>query len=240
MSKSHSLKDELLSALSKDAFFGILPESSRNALSSKMSVREYKVGQNVYGFDDTPVGLYFLFDGCLRVEWPGLFEVKAAHLYTPGSWFGQLSSMTETKRLVTVTSVTFAKIGFLPLNDLKILMEVDNEIVRHLSRITQARLRTAIDAVADLMIRDPEQRFIATIIRLSGINNPNYKPSAFEIFFSQEEVGLMANMARTSASTILKRLERLQLLKTGYRRLEITNPQGLKDRLEQLTGLRRR
>lgn len=205
-----------------------------------MSVREYKARQNVYGFDDTPVGLYFLFDGCLRVEWPGLFDVKAAHFYTPGSWFGQLSSMTETKRLVTVTSATFAKIGFLPLNDLKPLMEIDNEIVRHLSRITQARLRTAIDAVADLMIRDPEQRFIATLIRLSGISNPNYKPSSYEIFFSQEEIGLMANVARTSASTILKRLERLQLLEISYRRLEIINPQGLKDRLEELTAMRRK
>lgn len=220
-------KQRLDDALVADALFQIMPQNSQDLLRSKMHVRSYISGQNVYGFDDTPVGLYFLFEGGLRVAWPGLIDVNAAHFYSPGSWFGQLSAMTETNRLVTVTAATSASLGFVQQADLKSLMQTDIEILRHLARITQSRLKTAIEIVADLMIRDSEQRFLATIIRLSGANNPLYNQNSFFMYFSQEELARMANVSRTSANTLIKRLERKNILKVSYRRIEIINSKML-------------
>lgn len=223
-----STNEELCRALAEDKLFQMLPKGSQVALLSRMALREYNKGQNVYGFDDSPVGLYFLFYGGLIVEWPGHFDVNAAHYYTPGSWFGQLSSMTETNRLVTVISASEAKIGFLPQVELKLLMDSDTEIIRHLGRITQARLKTALDAIADLMIRKSEPRFLATLIRLTGINNPLYKGDIYEVYLSQEEVARIANISRTVANSILKRLEEDNIIQSDYRRINILNADALR------------
>ena len=136
--------------------------------------------------------------------------------------------MTETKRLVTVTAATKANLGFLSSSDLRLLVENDTEILRHLSRITQNRLQTATSIIGDLMLRDTEKRLIATLIRLSGMNNPIYEKDVHEIFFSQEEVARMANVARTTASTILKKLERQNAIKITYRKLEVVDALLLK------------
>lgn len=223
--------ESLDAALTQEPLFQLLPLSSQQAMRSKMIVRSYEAKQNVYGFDDTPVGLYFLFKGGLRVEWPGHHDVKAGHFYTPGSWFGQLSSMTETNRLVTVVSSTDSLIAFIKQSNVKKLIDTDPEIMRHLGRITQARLKTAIEIVADLMIRDTQQRLIATLIRLSGISNPLYQRKVYEVYYSQEELAGMANVTRTVANTILKRLERDELIKISYRRIQVTDPNGLKNML---------
>ena len=217
----------LSKALSSDPLFKLIPETSKKTLSSKMTIRTYSRKQRVYGFDDTPVGLYFLYDGAVRLEWPGLFEVNVGHLYTPGSWFGQLSALTETKRLVTVTAATDAQIGFLAVSDMKILISEDPEILRHLSRITQARLKTAIDILADLMLRDSKKRLLATLARLSGITNPLYKLDSYEVYFSQEEIARMANLARTTTNTILNQLAKEKIIDISYRQIKVMKPKAL-------------
>lgn len=226
-------KLDLFNALAADPLFEVMPEASQKRLFSKMTFRSYLRKQHVYGFDDTPVGLYFLYDGALRLEWPGLFEVNVGHLYTPGSWFGQLSALTETKRLVTVTAATDAKIGFLGVSDMNILIGDDVEILRHLSRITQARLKTAIDIVADLMLRDSKKRLLANLARLSGITNPLYKLDSYEVYFSQEEIASMANLARTTTNTILNQLAKEKIIDISYRQIKVIKPKKLLSLIQQ-------
>lgn len=220
-------------ALECDILFQMLPSPSQKAMRSKMVVRDYKTGENVYGFDDTPVGLYFLFNGGLKVEWPGHFDVNASHFYTPGSWFGQLSAMTETKRLVNVIASTNSSVGFINQLNVRKLIDSDPEFQRHLTRVTQARLKTALDIIADLMLRNAEQRLIATLIRLSGISNPFYQPDQYEVCFTQEELARMANITRSTANTTLKRLERAGFLMITYRRVVISRPEELQELMLQ-------
>ena len=60
--------EALIAALKQDPLFQLLPKQTQSSISSRLTIRQYFPQQPVYGFDDTPVGLYFLFEGGLRVE----------------------------------------------------------------------------------------------------------------------------------------------------------------------------
>jgi CRP-like cAMP-binding protein len=93
-------------------------------------------------------------------------------------------------------------------------------------------LRTSIGAIADLMLRDTEARFIATVLRLAGIRDDETAKGRFDVFFSQEEIAAMANVARTTANTILGKLQKEGAVEITYRRVVILDSAKLRQFLQ--------
>ena len=92
-----------------------------------------------------------------------------------------------------------------------------------------AHLETAISVCDDLMIRDHTKRFIAMLLHLGDcrlVTPPNDGP--IEIDVGQVELATMANVARTTAGAILRRLARAGHIDMSYRRIRIVAPDVLR------------
>ena len=84
----------------------------------------------------------------------------------------------------------------------------------------------------DLMIRDHFKRFVAVLLRLGDCrlaDPPTGRP--IEIDIVHEEIAYMANVARTTAGAILRKLEAEGHLALSYRRVSILAPAALRKML---------
>ena len=62
----------------------------------------------------------------------------------------------------------------------------------------------------------------------AGIRDTEHPSGAFGVYFSQEEIAAMANVARTTANTLLRKFEKSGLIEITYRRITIVNGEALR------------
>ncbi len=220
--------------INDDPLLGQLPLDVRKALLEKAVHQRVRAGEAVYHIGDPAGGIYLVLDGGMRIEIAtGTLNTFIAHFFPPGIWFGEPSALTGQPRVVGVSAAQDSELLHISLPNLNQMIALYPEILRHLAVITQFHLRTAIAAISDLMLRDTELRFIATLMRLAGIRDGAKPGRRYDVFFSQEEIASMANVARTTANAILQKLEKDGLIEITYRRIVIINEAVLRKRLEK-------
>lgn len=221
-------------ALEVDPLLAQLPHDARAALLKHAVTQRFRAGEALYHIGDPAGGIYLVLEGGMRVEIAtGTLNTFIAHYMPPGIWFGEPSALTGKPRMVGVTAAQDSELLHVSLPNLNQLITQFPETLRYLAVITQFHLRTAIGAIGDLMIRDTEPRFIAILMRLAGIRDGAVAGVRHDVFFSQEEIAAMANVARTTANTLLRRFEKDGLIEITYRRIVIIDEPGLRKRLEK-------
>lgn len=222
--------------LEADPLLGRLEKDARAALLDRSITQRFRAGEAVYHLGDPAGGIYLVLEGGMRVEIAtGNLNTFLAHYLPPGIWFGEPSALTGQPRMVGVMAAQDSELLHVNLTNLNQLIAQYPDILRHLAGITQFHLRTAIGAIADLMIRDTEPRFIATLMRLAGIRDGALRGTRYDVFFTQEEIASMANVARTTANAMLRTLENEGLIEITYRRVVIIDEPRLRKRLENLS-----
>ena len=219
--------------LATDQFIQSLPEEVRTLFIDRLMLQRVRSGEWVYHLGDPAGGIYFIAEGGVRVEIAtGALNTFIAHYIPAGFWFGEPSALTGQPRMVGVVAAQNSELLHINLPHLNQLIAQYPEILRHLAGITQMYLRTSIGVIADLMLRDTETRFIATVLRLAGIRDIETATGRFDVFFSQEEIAAMANVARTTANTILGKLQKEGAVEITYRRVVILDSAKLRQFLQ--------
>lgn len=223
------LSDKAKAMLAKDRLFQSLPEEARPLFLERLMTQRVRGGEWIYRLGDTAGGIYFIADGGVRVEIAtGALNTFIAHYIPASLWFGEPSALTGQPRMVGVVAAQNSELLHISLPHLNQLIATYPEILRQLALITQMYLRTAIGAIADLMLRDTEARFVATLLRLAGIRDDDTVTGRFDVFFSQEEIAAMANVARTTANTLLGKLQKEGAVEITYRRIVIVDSAKLR------------
>lgn len=224
-----AFSEKAKAALASDVLLQRLPEDARLAFLDRLVTQRFRQSEVIYRLGDPAGGIYYIAEGGMRVEIAtGAQNTFIAHYLTRGLWFGEPSALTGQPRMVGVIAAQDSELLHVSLPHLNHLTALYPEILRHLAGITQMYLRTAIGALADLMIRDTEARFIAILLRLAGIRDTEHPSGAFGVYFSQEEIAAMANVARTTANTLLRKFEKSGLIEITYRRITIVNGEALR------------
>lgn len=229
-----ALSEMVKAMLANDRLVQSMTEPMRQAFLEKIVVQRIKQGETVYRLGDPAGGIYFIVHGGIRVEIAtGAQNTFIAHYVPKGHWFGEPSALTGQPRMVGVIAAQDSELLHIGLTHLNQVTAAYPEVLRLLAGITQMYLRTAIGAIADLIIRDTDVRFIAILMRLAGIRDVDAPVGQFEVFFSQEEIAAMANVARTTANAILRKLEDSGVIEITYRRIVIIDPARLRARMLQ-------
>ena len=160
---------------------------------------------------------------------PGERGPYFAHLGRPGTWFGEASAILRQPRRVGLTATRNAEMMYLPIEKIDEIVAMDTNAWRLFALVTVGHLEMAIGACDDLMLRDHVKRCIATVLRLGGCRNvspPNSSP--VEIDARQDEIATLANVARATAGSVLRKLEAKGLIEKSYRRIRILAPEALR------------
>jgi CRP/FNR family transcriptional regulator, cyclic AMP receptor protein len=160
---------------------------------------------------------------------PGERGPYLAHFFRPGTWFGEAAAFTGQPRRIGVVAARDIKLLHLPLQGIHEIVSREPEAWRLFALVAIGHLDMIIAGCADLMIRDNVKRFIAILLRLGGcrsVTRPGTVP--IEVDVNQEDLAAMANMIRTTAGGILRKLEGAGHIDISYRRIRILAPDALR------------
>ena len=118
----------------------------------------------------------------------------------------------------------------LPVSAMNEIVAEDLPSWRFFQEVSVIHLRHAISVCDDLMIRDHVRRLIAILLHASGcrLSTPSDHDGPIEIDIRQEQLANMANVARTTAGPILRRLTRDGHIDLSYRRIRVLAPDALR------------
>lgn len=219
-------------ATDRRAAFGILlergwlstqPRPLQDAILERLRLEVFPPRTAVYLMGDPPGGIYGLIRGDLAVTIAaGSSGPHLAHLAMPGAWFGEGPFITGKPRRVGLETVTDAVLAHLPLREMERLASGDAEVMRAIAQIAMLNIDVALLTVEDLLIDAPARRVAAVLWRSAGGQPGRVIP------MSQAELGRLANASRKYTLAALHQLIALGLVRQGYNRIEVLDPDALR------------
>jgi CRP/FNR family transcriptional regulator, cyclic AMP receptor protein len=206
------------------------PASFRREVLDRCLLKRFKAGKPIYSTGDEPGGMFGIVAGSLGVSIaPRGRGPYIAHFAMPGSWFGEVCAFTRLPRRVGLIATRDTELLHLPLRAIDEIVRRNPSAWRLFALITIDYLELAIGGADDLMIRDHLKRFVAVLLRVGDCRDVNPRGGRLiEIDVSHEDLAHMANVARTTAGAILRKLEADGHLALSYRRVSILAPDALR------------
>jgi CRP/FNR family transcriptional regulator, cyclic AMP receptor protein len=217
-------------AVLRQGWLSHTPVSFQRAVLDRCLVERFSVGMPVFSVGDEPGGMYGLVAGGLGVSIaPREHGPYTAHFALPGTWFGEGGAFTRQPRRIGLIATRDTQMLHLPLKAIDEIVALDPAAWRWFGLVMIEHLDLAIGGSDDLMIRDHFKRFVAVLLRLGDcrVASPS-SDGPIEIDLSHEDIAYMANVARTTAGAILRRLEADGHLGLSYRRINILRPAALR------------
>jgi CRP/FNR family transcriptional regulator, cyclic AMP receptor protein len=215
--------------LSTHGWLSLTPMSFQNAVFARCILVTFKRGAYVYRLSDPAGGIYGLSVGQIAVEaLPPESGPLVGDLLPPGAWCGEAAFVTQQVRRVGIRAASDCEALLLPAADLRNIMKTEDEAWRFLGLLAVLNTDRAMLVALNLMERDPQQRIIAVLLRLSG-HLPRREPQTevVDLYLSQDELATMANVSRTVVGECLRRLEANGLASQSYRKITVVNPAQL-------------
>ncbi len=214
-------------------WLGHTPLSFRRAVLERCLREQFKAGTQVYSIGDEPGGMFGIVSGGLGVSIaPGERGPYIAHFAMPGTWFGEAAAITRQPRRVGLIATRDSELLHLPLNAIDEIVGKDPSAWRFFALVTIGFLDLAVGGIDDLMIRDHIKRFVAILLRMGDCRYFNARGEGpIEVDVNHEDLAHMANVARTTAGAILRKLEAEGHLALSYRRISILAPDTLRKML---------
>jgi CRP/FNR family transcriptional regulator, cyclic AMP receptor protein len=209
------------------------PASFQRAVLDRCRLEQFEAGTPIYSIGDKPDGMFGMVAGCLGVSVaPGGKAPYTAHFAMPGSWFGEVSAFTRQPRRVSLIATRDSELLHLPQRAIHEIVRHDPCTWRFFGLVTIGHLGIAMGGSDDLMIRDHVKRFVAVLLRAADcrhVSPQGHRP--VEIDINHEDLAHMANIARTTAGAILRKLEVEGQVALSYRRISILAPDALRTML---------
>ena len=210
------------------------PPPFQREVLDRCHLQHFATGETIYSIGDPPGGMFGLVSGRLNISIaPNERGPYFVHLARPGSWFGEAAAITGQPRRVGLAAARDSELLHLPLHEIHEIVAKDPAAWRLFALVTISHLDLAIGSSDDHMIRDHVKRCIAVLLRLGGCRQASPTGSIpIEVDASQDDIAQMSNVARTTAGTVLRKLEAMGHLEQSYRRIRILAPDGLRAMLE--------
>ncbi len=190
-------------------------------------------GDIVYGVGDEEGALYGIASGLARLHIAlNEHEQRLAHLCGPGFWFGDFELVTNTPRTMEFDAAEDLLLLRIQRNDFVRFASTDPEAWRWIAVLVAQHASLAVSAADDLMLRSAEKRLVAALLRLSGrrFAHPASVPLT-AVPITQLDLAVAANLSRSSAGSILRRLGQAREISIDYGKIIIHDSEALASRL---------
>ncbi len=206
------------------------PPEFRRAILDRASLQSFSSGATIYMVGAPPGGIYGMISGGVRLSAAaGDLGPFMTHYFRPGSWLGEGPIITDEPRIVGLSAAKETELLHVPLSGLRELLKKEPAFWRWFALLAFEHERTAVSAVADLMIRDHVKRLVAVLLRLADARTKSPEGTApIEVEASQSDLATMANIARTTANATLRKLVSARQVTLAYGRIYVLKPDALR------------
>lgn len=148
------------------------------------------------------------------------------HIAGAAFWFGLFPVTNGHPRIISVTAQTPCVVARVPQLALQSFLERRPEMWRWLNLLSLESAKLAVQALADVLIRDKERRCAAVLLRIAGCRETGDGPVSATL--TQDELAALSNLSRPTVSLVVRQLAERGLISLGYRTIVINAPAQLR------------
>ena len=216
-------KDELLSTLSINPWFGALPLAERKQMLAVADLQHVRAGEMLYRKGDPVGGFYGVVRGAIKVSTLGEDgRVGILSVLEVGVWFGEASLVDGFPRPHDATAVQASEVLVISQAAFNRLMQ-RGAFARAIGRLLCGRLRALYGMVEDSMLRSTRTRIARRLLSLARGDATMSSDARASVTVSQEALAMMLGITRQTLSKELKVLAHAGVLSMGYGRIEIVS-----------------
>lgn len=205
------------------------PQEFQNELVARSSLRIFSKGEILCHAGDGHDGVYGVVRGVIRIEFSTIGNTyRIAAVKQPVFWFGQAACFRKGGFYSTITATTPVTALVLPPQEFDRLIE-NAAYCKAFALLSLDHLEEASQILAQLLVGDVEHRVSARIALLAERSGP-HRPAVLHV--TQFDLAEMCGLSRPTVQQILSNLERRGLIKPGYRRIEVPDPEALVSGIE--------
>ena len=141
------------------------------------------------------------------------------HRAEPGYWIGEAAPMAGAPRLVSLSAALDSRVFHIPVAALRDLLAREPGCWRNLYEQSFDNLTVAVTLLAETLSLSPRARLARLVIRLADAEG--------RVRGNQDDFGRLIGMTRSSVRRALASLVDAGMVRTGYRWLEIVDPERL-------------
>lgn len=220
--QSSRMSDHDLAVMTRHGWLAQQPAAFRAEVLARALVQTYAPGQALYHLGDPPGGIYGLVSGVMTVTAaPGAALPRTIHVGAPGVWTGEGPYMIGGARRIGLRAASACRALHLPLETMEQMTAADPGVARRFGQIPLLNIDLLLRMVHDLLIKDPDRRIGAVLLRATA-------GGAHAVPLPQEAIGDMACATRKQVGLSLKRLAAAGWIARGYRSVTVIDPAGLR------------
>lgn len=180
----------------------------------RLSVRK---GASLYGLQDDDRSLFGVCEGAIGVQVDDRSSgVLLAHVFGPGSWFGEAAVITGMPRQIGTVALTESSVFKITRDYLMFMEDNVGEVWRALGVLSAFNSAVAIQVARDLMLSDSKVRCWSTLSRLADAFEPTRT-----IPMTHTQLAEICRMSRSGFARVLDEFEAEGRVSREYGRLVI-------------------
>lgn len=200
------------------------PPEFQSELVGRSSLRMFSKGETLCHAGDSFDGVYGIVRGVVRIEFSTIGNTyRIAAVKQPVFWFGQGACFRKGGFYSTITATTPVSALVLPPHEFDRLIE-NAAYCKAFALLSLDHLEEASQVLGQLLVGNVEHRVAARIALLAERSGPQ-RPAVLQV--TQFDLAEMCGLSRPTVQQILGNLERRGLIKPGYRRIEVPDPEAL-------------
>lgn len=200
------------------------PEDFQSDLVARSSLRIFAKGETICHAGDSYDGVYGIVRGVVRIEFSTVGNTyRIAAVKQPVFWFGQAACFRKSGFYSTITATTPVSTLFLPPHEFDRLIE-NAAYCKAFALLSLDHLEETAQAMGHLLVGDVEHRVAARLALLAERSGAQ-RPAVLHV--TQFDLAEMCGLSRPTVQQILSNLEQRGLIKPGYRRIEVPDPEAL-------------
>lgn len=204
------------------------PPEFANAILDLAQWRRFGPGESIIHAGDSNADLLGLAMGTAALTSAlGAADAPVAHIVTAPFWFGYAPLINQRSRILSTTARSPVLVAQVRQGAFRQLLADNPGYWQHVAVLAQTGTETALNIATDLMIRSSRRRCAATLLRIAGCRFAERSPPAIA-WTNQEELGGIANMARSTLNLILSDFEHDGFISRGYNQIVLHNPAALR------------
>lgn len=222
---SKPLQDRLAETLARNGWFARRPPALKDRLIALAQVSTAEAGHWIYDTGDEAEGLYGVLSGSVtsHVVLDNGDSVPIS-ISGPGTIFGYAAQVLGGKRVTTVIARERSEIIFVPQHAISAMVQEMPSLWLHFAELATEQLVWAVRGYAELVRLSPRAQIAS---RLYGYSFPWGGGGPATVPVRQEELAELMGMSRKTVNLVLRELEQMKLVETGYRSIKVLDPEGL-------------
>lgn len=196
-------------------------------ISSRQQTKHYKKKDSIYTEGDSPVGLYLLISGKVKIyKSHELGKDLIIKLLQPGDFFGYLALLEDTPHIMSAEALEDSEVVIFPREDFYKLM-THPQVMQQFVKLLSGNIHTEQEKLIALAYSSVRKRSAEALIELYKRYHKEESKDPFSIAIARED---LANMVGTATESLIRTLSDFReegLVQIHGSTITIVNPEKL-------------